>query len=115
MRGIWITVREQQILRCYAEGMTERAIARALKVSRFTVHNECQMLNRKLRARSRVEAIVKAVSYGVPLTADLLRQPNERRVLMATVRRRYYPSRWKSIEEAGKAQEEVNSDGGSLG
>jgi DNA-binding CsgD family transcriptional regulator len=55
-----LTPRELDVLAALAEGMTNKAIARRLNISLHTVKFHVESLFRKLGARTRTEAVVKA-------------------------------------------------------
>ena len=55
-----LTPRELEVLAALAEGMTNKAIARRLEISLHTVKFHVESLFRKLGARTRTEAVVKA-------------------------------------------------------
>jgi two-component system nitrate/nitrite response regulator NarL len=60
-----LTPREREILEYLAQGMTNKAIARALEISHETVKLHVRRVLAKLRLSSRVEAAVFAVEHGV--------------------------------------------------
>jgi DNA-binding NarL/FixJ family response regulator len=60
-----LTARELQILEMMAEGMSNRAIAGRLKISRYTVKFHVASLLGKLGARSRTEAVTLGVRQGL--------------------------------------------------
>ena len=60
-----LTEREQHVLRCLADGMSNKLIARALNISEGTVKVHVKHLLRKLEFRSRVEAAVWATELGL--------------------------------------------------
>ena len=55
MAGL-LSVREHEVLRLLAEGMTDREIARALAISPRTVESHVSSVLRKLEVRNRAEA-----------------------------------------------------------
>jgi DNA-binding CsgD family transcriptional regulator len=55
-----LTPRELEVLATLAEGMTNKAIARRLNISLHTVKFHVESVFRKLGARTRTEAVVKA-------------------------------------------------------
>src|SRR3984893_2821770 len=59
-RSTLLTPRELDVLAALAEGMTNKAIARRLHISLHTVKFHVESLFRKLGARTRTEAVVKA-------------------------------------------------------
>jgi len=59
-RSTLLTPRELDVLAALAEGMTNKAIARRLNISLHTVKFHVESLFRKLGARTRTEAVVKA-------------------------------------------------------
>lgn len=62
-----ITPREEEVLKLLAEGLTNRAIGRALNISEHTAKFHVQALMGKLGAQSRTEAVVKATRAGLIL------------------------------------------------
>lgn len=60
-----LTPREHEILACIADGMSNKMIARALDITDGTVKLHVKAILRKLGMRSRVEAAVTAVEYGL--------------------------------------------------
>lgn len=57
--------REAEVLRLAATGMRTAEIAATLGVSFFTARNQLSSVLRKLNARSRVEAIIRAREFGL--------------------------------------------------
>jgi two-component system NarL family response regulator len=60
-----LTEREREVLRWLAAGLSEKALAGKLALSPHTVHTHVGKLYRKLRARSRTEALLKAREKGL--------------------------------------------------
>ncbi len=60
-----LTPREREILQHLAQGLTNKAIARALDISHETVKLHVRRVLAKLKLSSRVEAAVFAVEHGV--------------------------------------------------
>lgn len=60
-----LTEREQAVLRCVADGMSNKLIARALNITEGTVKVHVKHLLKKLAFRSRVEAAVWAAGQGL--------------------------------------------------
>lgn len=60
-----LTVRELDVLRLLAEGLSNRAIAQRLGISEHTVKFHINAILGKLRAQSRTEAVVSAIRAGV--------------------------------------------------
>jgi len=60
-----LTPRETEILECMADGSSNKMIARALAITDGTVKLHVKSILRKLGMRSRVEAAVTAVEYGL--------------------------------------------------
>jgi NarL family two-component system response regulator YdfI len=60
-----LTAREVEILEMMAEGMSNRAIAGRLKISRHTVKFHVASILTRLGARSRTEAVTLGVRHGV--------------------------------------------------
>jgi len=69
-----LTPREREILQHLAQGMTNKAIARALDISHETVKLHVRRVLAKLKLSSRVEAAVFAVEHGV---SSARRPPSE--------------------------------------
>ncbi len=61
-----LTPRERQILGLMAEGMDNREIALRLGISYATVRSHVRHLLGKLGARSKLEAVVRAVDWNLP-------------------------------------------------
>ncbi len=70
-----LTPREREILQHLAQGLTNKAIARALNISHETVKLHVRRVLAKLKLSSRVEAAVFAVEHGV---SSARRPPSER-------------------------------------
>ena len=60
-----LTPRELEILKCIADGSSNKMIARALDITDGTVKLHVKAILRKLGMRSRVEAAVSAVEQGL--------------------------------------------------
>jgi two-component system, NarL family, nitrate/nitrite response regulator NarL len=60
-----LTPREVEVLSLLAEGMTNRAIGRALEISEHTAKFHIQALMGKLGAQSRTEVVVRATRLGL--------------------------------------------------
>ena len=60
-----LTPRELEILKCIADGSSNKMIARALDITDGTVKLHVKAILRKLGMRSRVEAAVAAVEHGL--------------------------------------------------
>ena len=60
-----LTDREQAVLRCVADGMSNKLIARALGITEGTVKVHVKHVLKKLSFRSRVEAAVWAAEQGL--------------------------------------------------
>ncbi|MFZ5540110.1 MAG: two-component system response regulator NarL [Pseudomonadota bacterium] len=63
-----LTEREQAVLRCVADGMSNKLIARALNITEGTVKVHVKHVLKKLSFRSRVEAAVWAAEQGLRST-----------------------------------------------
>lgn len=63
--ALGLSGREAEVLQWVALGKTDKAIARHLEVSVFTVQTHVRRALRKLGANSRTEAVVKALRAGV--------------------------------------------------
>jgi DNA-binding CsgD family transcriptional regulator len=66
-----LTPREAQILDAIADGLTNKAIARRLGISLHTVKFHLESVFRKLGARTRTEAVVRATERRREETIDL--------------------------------------------
>lgn len=62
---VTLTAREIEVLEMMAEGMSNRAIARHLKISSHTVKFHVASLLGKLGVRSRTEAVTAGIRHGV--------------------------------------------------
>jgi len=60
-----LTAREKEILNMMADGAGNRAIADALFISENTVRNHVRNVLDKLQARTRTEAVVRAIKTGL--------------------------------------------------
>ena len=60
-----LTERERSCLRATADGDTEKEIARGLNISPNTVRAHIENCKRKLRAKSKTEAVVRAMRAGL--------------------------------------------------
>src|SRR5262245_12422458 len=59
-----LTPREEQILGCVAQALTNKEVARELKISEKTVKHYMTVIMQKLQVRNRVEAVLKAKLVG---------------------------------------------------
>lgn len=64
-----LTDKQQDVLRCMAQGMSNKQIARELSIAETTVKTHVSAILRKLGATSRVHAIVIASEQGVSALA----------------------------------------------
>ena len=62
-----LTPREVEILRCLGDGMSNKAVARALGISAHTVKFHLEAVFAKLGAASRAEAVAKGLRRGLIL------------------------------------------------
>jgi DNA-binding NarL/FixJ family response regulator len=62
---VTLTAREIEVLEMMAEGMSNRAIARHLKISSHTVKFHVAAMLGKLGARSRTEAVTAGIRHGL--------------------------------------------------
>lgn len=62
-----LTPREVEILRCLGDGMSNKAVARALGISAHTVKFHLEAVFAKLGAASRAEAVAKGLRSGLIL------------------------------------------------
>ncbi|MGE3286827.1 MAG: response regulator transcription factor [Pseudonocardia sp.] len=60
-----ITRRESEVLALYADGLSNKQVARRLHVSETTVRFHSKNILRKLSARTRSQAVFKAVRAGM--------------------------------------------------
>lgn len=60
-----LTPREREVLRCLAAGLSEKELAAELAVSTHTVHTHIGKVYRKLGARSRTAALLRAREMGL--------------------------------------------------
>jgi len=60
-----LTLREIEILRLIAEGLTNREIAQRLCLSENTIKTYIQNLYQKLDAHNRIEAVMRATKRGL--------------------------------------------------
>lgn len=60
-----LTKREREVLSAVAFGLTDKEIGRRLAISPDTVHKHVASIRRKMDARSRTEAAVRAVKEGL--------------------------------------------------
>jgi len=63
--GAMLTSREREVLSLIADGATNREIAEALYLSPHTVKEHSSSLYRKLDARNRADAVVRAQRLGL--------------------------------------------------
>ena len=63
--AVTLTAREIEVLEMMAEGMSNRAIARHLKISSHTVKFHVASVLTKLGVRSRTEAVTAGIRHGV--------------------------------------------------
>jgi two-component system nitrate/nitrite response regulator NarL len=64
-RGVVLSARESQILRCLVEGASNKEIARRLQVTETTVKAHVKGLLRKVRASNRTQAAIWALNNDV--------------------------------------------------
>jgi LuxR family maltose regulon positive regulatory protein len=60
-----LTVREKEVLRLMAAGLSSRAVAAKLGISYTTIRTHIRSLGSKLGVHSKLEAIVKARELGL--------------------------------------------------
>lgn len=60
-----LTVREKEILKCIAQGSTNKNIAYELDISEQTIKNHVSSILRKLNANARTDAVIIAVKQGI--------------------------------------------------
>lgn len=63
--GIRLSKREIEILRLVAAGRTSQQIAEDLDISIHTVHNHVRLFRSKLDAKTKLEAVVNAMRFGI--------------------------------------------------
>ncbi len=66
-----LTPRERECLITAAQGHTEKQTARLLSISPFTVHAHLENCKRKLGARNKLSAIVKALHLGEMMPSEI--------------------------------------------
>lgn len=64
-RGVVLSARESQILRCLVDGASNKAIARELNITETTVKAHVKGLLRKVRASNRTQAAIWALNNNV--------------------------------------------------
>jgi DNA-binding NarL/FixJ family response regulator len=64
-RAADLTEREQQVLACMTEGLSNRQVADRLGLSTNTVRNHVQRILYKLNVHSRLEAVVMGTGHGL--------------------------------------------------
>lgn len=69
-RAAHLTVRELAVLGLVSEGLTAAAVARRLAVAEGTVHKHLQNIYRKLGARDRLGAVLRAQQIGLLRAQD---------------------------------------------
>ena len=62
--GEVLSNREQEVLRCIAQGCSTKQIAQMLFISENTVESHRQKLFRKMHARNMAELVIKAIAEG---------------------------------------------------
>jgi two-component system nitrate/nitrite response regulator NarL len=87
--GSLLSAREIDVVRCLAEGLTNREIARRLKLTEHTVKNYLFRIFDKLGVSSRVEVVLYALGGGT--THAPKATPNTRRARPATFARAKSP------------------------
>ena len=60
-----LSLKENKIIRCIAEGLTYKTIAERLGISPHTVHNHIKSIYGKLQASNRVDALNRARKIGI--------------------------------------------------
>ena len=60
-----LTVKEREVLREIASGLSEKKAAGNLSLSPHTVHSHIKSIYRKLHVRSKTEAVLKAKTQGI--------------------------------------------------
>lgn len=63
-QGVRFTARQKEIVRLAAKGLSNKAIADRLYISRRTVESDLRTIFNKLNVGSRTEAVIKAVQKG---------------------------------------------------
>jgi DNA-binding NarL/FixJ family response regulator len=64
-----LTIRQQQLMRLVAKGLTNKEIATRLNLSEFTVRNHIHRILKQVDAGSRTEAVEAVRSYGYEISA----------------------------------------------
>ena len=60
-----LTAREREVLKLVADGLTTQKIARRLQIQPATVRTHVEHAREKLDARTRAEAVARALAIGV--------------------------------------------------
>jgi DNA-binding NarL/FixJ family response regulator len=68
--GSLLSARERDVVRCLADGLTNREIAQRLKLTEHTVKNYLFRIFDKLGVSSRVEVVLYALGNGVPRNSE---------------------------------------------
>lgn len=62
---VYLSPREQDVLKLVADGKTNKAIGIALGISEYTVRNYMGEIRRKFNTNSRAEAVAVAIRAGI--------------------------------------------------
>ena len=62
---VYLSPREQEVLKLVADGKTNRAIAITLGISEHTVKNYMRAIRNKFNTNSRAEAVAVAIRAGL--------------------------------------------------
>ncbi|HYA64566.1 MAG TPA: response regulator transcription factor [Candidatus Sulfotelmatobacter sp.] len=84
-RGSLLSARETDVVRCLVEGLTNREIARRLKLTEHTVKNYLFRIFDKLGVSSRVEVVLFALGAGVAQVSARPVAVNSQAVVMPRV------------------------------
>ena len=70
--GNRLTAREEEILKCLAEGKANKEIAQSLKIAEYTVKNHFKKILKKLHLSNRIQAALYAQRIGIVPTRTFL-------------------------------------------
>jgi len=86
--GSLLSARERDVVRCLADGLTNREIAQRLKLTEHTVKNYLFRIFDKLGVSSRVEVVLYALGTGVPRNSEPQENQEQKRAQIEAVRPR---------------------------
>jgi DNA-binding NarL/FixJ family response regulator len=102
-----LSVREMDVVRCVAEGLTNREIAQRLKLTEHTVKNYLFRIFDKLGVSSRVEVVLYALGNSAPANPA---SPNTRRESQSVGN----PAKPGTVKAAGTSKPGVSKTGAQL-